>query len=80
VNRLGYADFCIVHAGADFSYRANFNDLLEVEWMRGNSKMTEEEYAEGRYRRDQLHPETGGRYFRARLFGAGYLRGESRLY
>ena len=29
--------------------------------MGGDSKMTEEEYAEERYRRDQLRPETGGR-------------------
>ncbi len=30
-----------VQVGADFAYRANFNDLLEVEWMGGDSEMTE---------------------------------------
>jgi hypothetical protein len=48
--------------------------------MGGDYKMTEEEYAEGRYRHNQLRLEMGGRYFRAQLVGAGYLRGESRLY
>jgi hypothetical protein len=76
----GYADFCCTYAGADYAYRANFNVLLEVEWMGGDSEMTEEEYVEGRYRRDQLRPETGGQNFRARLLGAGYVRGERRLY
>jgi hypothetical protein len=52
-----------VQAGADFAYRENYNDLLQVEWMGGDSEMTEKEYAEGRYCRDQLRPETGGRYF-----------------
>jgi hypothetical protein len=69
-----------VQVGADFSYRVNFNDLLEVEWMGGDSEMTEGEYVEGRYCRDQLRPETGGRYFQSWLFGAGYLHGGSRLY
>jgi hypothetical protein len=69
-----------VHAGADFMYRENFNDLLEVEWMGGDSKMAEEEYAEERYRRDQLRPETGGRHFWARLGGAGYVHREGRNY
>jgi hypothetical protein len=68
-----------VPVGADFSYRKNFNDLLEVEWMGGNSEMTEEEYAEGHYCHNQLHPETGGRYFRARLEGAGYQCREGQL-
>jgi hypothetical protein len=36
--------------------------------------MTEEEYAEGGYCRDQLHLEMGGRYFQARLEGTGYRR------
>jgi hypothetical protein len=57
--------------GADFTSRENFNDLLEVEWMGGDSEMTEEEYAEGSYCRNQLRPETGGRYFQVRLEGAG---------
>ena len=61
-----------VSLGVDFSSRKNFNDLLEVEWMGGDSEMMEEEYAEGRYHRDQLLLETGGRYFQARLEGAGY--------
>jgi hypothetical protein len=68
-----------VPVGADLTYRENFNDLLEVEWMGGDSEMTEEEYAEGRYRRDHLRPETGGRYFWARLEGAGYCCSEMRL-
>jgi hypothetical protein len=66
--------------GTDFMYRKNFNNLLEVEWMGGDSEMTEEEYTEERYRRDQLRPETGGRHFRAQLGGAGYERREGRLY
>jgi hypothetical protein len=70
----------IVQVGADFAYRVNFNELLEVEWMGGDSKMTKEEYVEERYHRDQLHPEMGGRYFWSRLVGAGYVHGESRLY
>lgn len=62
-----------VQIDAGFSYHENFNDLLEVEWMGGDSEMTEEEYEEGCYRRDQLHPETGCRYFRAlfRVLGTG---------
>ncbi len=59
-----------VQIGVDFSYHKNFNDLLEVEWMGGDTVMTEEE----RYRCDQLRPETGGQYFRAQLKGAGYWR------
>ena len=43
--------------------------------MSGESEMTEEEYAVAVYRPDQLRPETGGRYFRPRLVGAGYHRG-----
>jgi hypothetical protein len=69
-----------VHAGADFTYHETFNDLLEVEWMGGDSKMTEEEYAEERYQRDQLRPEMGGQYFWARLGGVGYVRREGRFY
>jgi hypothetical protein len=69
-----------VQVGADFLYHKNFNDLLEVEWMGGDSKMMEEEYVEGCYCRDQLRPETGGRYFWARLEGAGYQHGGGRLY
>jgi hypothetical protein len=49
-----------VPLGVDFSYRKNFNSLLEVEWMGDDSEMMGEEYAKGRYRHDQLHPETGG--------------------
>ena len=75
----GCADFCRSFAGADFAYRASFNELLEVEWMGGDSEMTEEEYAEERYRRDQLRPGTGGRRFRARRGGAGYVRRERPL-
>jgi hypothetical protein len=36
-----------VQAGADLSYRKNFNDLLEVKWMGGELEMMEEEYVEG---------------------------------
>ena len=50
----------LVHAGTDFFYCENYNKLLEIEWMGGDSEMMEEEYAEGRYCRDQLHPGTGG--------------------
>jgi hypothetical protein len=57
-------------------YRSNFNDSLEVEWMGGESKMTEEEYAEERYCCDQLRLETGGQHFRAQLGGAGYVSRE----
>jgi predicted Rdx family selenoprotein len=60
----------------DFSYCENFNDLLEVEWMGGDSEIMEKEFAEGRYCHDQLHPETGGQYFRAQLEGAGYRHQE----
>lgn len=76
----GMLTIVFVHAGADFTYRKNFNDLLEVEWMGGDSEMTEEEYAEEHYHRDQLRPETGGRYFRSRPGGAGYVRSEGRNY
>ena len=48
--------------------------------MGGDSEMTEEEYAEERYRRDQLRPGTGGRRFRARRGGAGYVRRGGPLY
>jgi hypothetical protein len=51
--------YVFLHTGADFTYRENFNDLLEVEWMGGDSEMTEEEYAEERYCRDQLRPTFG---------------------
>jgi hypothetical protein len=61
-------------------YRENFNNLLELEWMGGDSEMMEEEYVEERYHRNQLHPETGGRHFQAQLGGAGYVRGEGRYY
>jgi hypothetical protein len=40
--------------------------------MGGDSEMTEEEYKEGHYRHNPLCPEMGGRYFWARLEGAGY--------
>jgi hypothetical protein len=53
---------------------------LEVEWMGGDSEMTEEEYTAERYRREELRPETGGRSFRAQRGGAGYVRRERRLY
>ena len=65
----------LVRAGADFDYRATHNDLLEVEWMGGDSEMAEEEYEEVRYRREDLHPESGGLSFEPRIMGAGYTRG-----
>ena len=68
-----------MRAGADFFYRENHNELLEVEWMGGDSEMTEEEYAACRFHRHQLRPARGGRYFRARLDGAGYVRRETRF-
>jgi hypothetical protein len=49
-----------VPVGVDLTYRENVNDLLEVEWMGGDSEMMEEEYSEGCYHLDQLHQETGG--------------------
>ena len=76
----GMLTIAFLHVGADFAYRENFNDLLEVEWMGGDSEMTEEEYAEGRYCHDQLRPETGGRYFRSRLDEGGFVRREGRFY
>ena len=47
--------------------------------MGGDSEMTEEEYAGELFRGDQLRPETGGRRFRARRSGAGYVRGGVRM-
>jgi hypothetical protein len=47
--------------------------------MGGNSEMMEEEYAEGRYCRDQLSQETGGQYFWAWLEGTGYHCSETRF-
>ena len=67
------------YAGADFFFRENYNELLEVEWMGGDSEMTEEEYAACRFRRHQLRPARVGRYFQARLQGAGYVRGETQF-
>jgi hypothetical protein len=64
-------------AGADFRYRENYNELLEVEWMGGYSEMTDEEYAACRFRRHQLRPARGGRYFQVRLQGAGYVHGHA---
>jgi hypothetical protein len=76
----GGLTLAFVQVGADFAYRKNFHDLLEVKWMGGNSEMMEEEYAEGRYRHEQLRPETGGRYCQSWLVGAGYVRTKGRLY
>ncbi len=42
--------------------------------MSGESDMTEEEDAGELFRPGELRPETGGRYFRPRLVGAGYHR------
>ena len=43
--------------------------------MGGDSEMAEEEYEEVRYRREDLHPESGGMSFEPRIMGAGYTRG-----
>jgi hypothetical protein len=40
--------------------------------MGGDSEMTKEEYKEGHYCCNQLHPETGEQYFKPRLEGAEY--------
>lgn len=56
-------------------HRATHNDLVEMEWLSGESDTMEEEYAEALFRPGELRPETGGRYFCPRLVGAGYHRG-----
>ena len=61
--------------GADYDYRSQQNELLEIEWMGGDSEMTEEEYKAGFYRRSQLRPARGGRYFEPHVSGTGYARG-----
>ena len=58
----------------DFEYRETQNELHEIEWMGGDSEMMEEEYEEGFYRPEQLHPVTGGMRFEPRMFGDGYSR------
>ena len=63
----------------DYYYRAQANELLEIEWMGGDSEMTEEEYEAGFYRRSQLRPARGGRYFEPRVSGTGYTRGVVQL-
>ncbi len=65
--------------GADYDYRLQANELLEVEWMGGDSEMMEEEYEAGLYRESQLHPARGGRYFEPRVAGTGYTRGEVQM-
>ena len=50
------------------------NEQLEVEWCSGDAEMTEEEYEAAQYRRSQLRPATGGRYFHQREVGTGYAR------
>jgi hypothetical protein len=40
--------------------------------MGGESEMMEEEYAEGRYCKSELRPESGGCHFQACLVGTGY--------
>ena len=47
--------------------------------MGGDSEMTEEEYEAGFYRRSQLRPARGGRYFEPRVSGTGYTRGVVQL-
>jgi len=65
--------------GADYEARSQENDLLEVEWMGGDSEMTEEEYEAALYRGSELRPARGGRYFEPRVVGTGYTRGEVRM-
>ena len=65
--------------GADYEARSLENDLLEVEWMGGDSEMTEEEYEAALYRESELRPARGGRYFEPRVVGTGYTRGEVRM-
>jgi hypothetical protein len=50
----------LVHAGTDFFYCENYNKLLEIEWMGGDSEMMEEEYAACRFCRHQLRLARGG--------------------
>jgi len=64
----------LAYTGVDYTHRETHNALIEVEWMSGESGMTDEEYEEQLYRPEELRPETGGRYFRPRLVGAGYHR------
>ena len=47
--------------------------------MGGDSEMTEEEYEAGFYRRSQLRPARGGRYFEPRVSGTGYAHGAVRM-
>ena len=65
--------------GADYEARLQENELLEVEWMGGDSEMTEEEYEAALYRESELRPARGGRYFEPRVVGTGYTRGEVRM-
>ena len=55
-------------------YRQLSKELSEIEWEGGNLDMTEEEYCEGLYLREQLRPRAGGRVFTARTVGTGYTR------
>ena len=65
--------------GADYEARLQENELLEVEWMGGDSEMTEEEYEAALYRESELRLARGGRYFEPRVVGTGYTRGEVRM-
>ena len=63
--------------GADYEALSQENELLEIEWMGGDSEMTEEEYGAGRYSESELRPARGGRYFEPRVVGTGYTRREA---
>ena len=63
-----------MRTGVDYAYCAAHNDMIEAEWMSGESDMTEEEYAGELFRPGEPRLETGGRYFHPRLVGAGYHR------
>ena len=66
------ADPVFGSTGVDYAYRTAHNDMIEMEWMSGEMDMTEEEYVGQLFCPGELHLETGGRYFRPRLVGAGY--------
>ncbi len=49
------------------------NNMLMVEHHSGESKMSDEEFERHLWRRDQLHPVSGGRVFAAQTVGTGYV-------
>ena len=65
--------------GADYEALSQENELLEIEWLGGDSEMTEEEYEAALYRESELRPARGGRYFEPRVAGTGYTRREVQM-